>query len=371
LHADDPGDAELYRLLSADYQSVAAFEGRAGNVKAALDAVRRHLELTERWVSINPGQTAEAALAAANERYGVALSAAGDLEAARRAYDELIRLRERLAAGDTPASNRIALARAYNLYGDLLASPFEPNWEDPAGARQSYEKSLAIREELLAEDPTSASAGLDLAFTLFNIAALERESAPDVSVRTMRRAMDVSARTLGNATSNADARRSRALMQMMYASALSRAGKHAEALALYPAVLEVLEPMRAREPARVALTHELMITFSERGDLYVAMGRRDAALDDYQRALALGEQHQPRNLRIAVMLGSTYARLEKHYRTAGNGPAACGWATRAVQLWSGWAEQAPGAFSERSRERARITLKQCDGAATSVTAARP
>ena len=98
-------------------------------------------------------------------------------------------------------------------------------------------------------------------------------------------------------------------MSMMYASALGRAGRQYDALPLYPLFSTCSVDAGARA-FQSGVTHELMNTYAERGDPLVAMHRREEALADYRRALALGERMQPGNLRISLMVAATYQRLE-------------------------------------------------------------
>jgi tetratricopeptide (TPR) repeat protein len=141
---------------------------------------------------------------------------------------------------------------------------------------------------------------------------------------------------------------------------LTRTGRHDEALALYPAIFAVLEAMRRQEPERVTLIHELMNAYGERGDLLMAMGSRQQALDDYQRAHALGEPlRQSGNLRVGLMIAATYERLERYHRSGGDRAAACEWARRSADLWDEWTRNAPSVFSERGVERARGAVASC------------
>jgi eukaryotic-like serine/threonine-protein kinase len=360
LFAANPGDADVYRILASGYSNRATAEIRNGNIKAAVAATEQALTLTRDWAAKHPDATTEMALAAASERYAVALGMAGDLKMARTIWQELILLRERLTTSDATLSNRITLARTYNMIGDALGSPFEPNSGEIDEAMQYYKKSLAIRETLNAEDPANLSAAIDIAYTLLNIAALERESAPEHAVRTMQRAVDIAVRTLKALPTNANARRSAALMNMMYASALTRARRYGEALALYPAIFDVLESIRKQEPGRATVVQELMNAYGERGDLLMAMGSRGDALNDYMRAHALGNPlRQSGNLRVDLMLAATYERLEKYFRSTGDPATACDWARRDALLWEEWAASAPSAFSARGMERARAALASC------------
>jgi serine/threonine protein kinase len=55
------------------------------------------------------------------------------------------------------------LAKAYEKVGDVQGGPYNPNIGDTTGALASYERSLAIREDLAAADPTNFTHQAELA----------------------------------------------------------------------------------------------------------------------------------------------------------------------------------------------------------------
>src|SRR6266540_4204212 len=161
-------------------------ENRAGNQSGAVEAAQQALALVKSWAATHAGDASDTSLAAAYERLaGLAHSTTGDLNAARTSYLETIRLREVLARRQNTVAAQISLARAYNLYGDLLASPLELNLGEVAEAMGYYRRSLAIRAELMQRDPGNISTAIDVAFTLLNISSLERDSAPKQAVATL------------------------------------------------------------------------------------------------------------------------------------------------------------------------------------------
>jgi tetratricopeptide (TPR) repeat protein len=74
------------------------------------------------------------------------------------------------------ASLQKELAAAYERVGDVLGYPYGANLGDRPGAEQSYRKSLAIRQTLVAADPNDAQVRRDLVSTYFRIAQVLESS---------------------------------------------------------------------------------------------------------------------------------------------------------------------------------------------------
>ncbi len=71
---------------------------------------------------------------------------------------------DRLAAEKTNDENlRVELARGYLQLADVLGNPFRPNIGEPARARESYRKAIAILEPIAAKSPENREARVFLA----------------------------------------------------------------------------------------------------------------------------------------------------------------------------------------------------------------
>jgi tetratricopeptide (TPR) repeat protein len=78
-----------------------------------------------------------------------------------------------VARKPTDTSARRGLMISYANVADVLGSPFVPNMGDVAGAREYYQKVVAIARELAAADPNDRLAQSDLAHALSRYAMLE------------------------------------------------------------------------------------------------------------------------------------------------------------------------------------------------------
>lgn len=347
--------------MSTAYVQQSVLDFRSGDMRLARRTAEHAVALTEQWARGHAGDAADTSLAAARQRLAFAQVALGDLDAAQASYTEIIRVREALAERRPGPAAEVALARAYNAYGDLLGSPYELNLEDPAAALAYYRKALAIREALMTGDAQNAAAARDVEYTLANIAALERDGAPRAAAAAIARAVAIAARQREAAPRNWETRRDLALMHLVEASVQARAGASSQALSTYAAVIREYEAIRVQEPSRQFVIGELITAYGELGDLLLARQRRRDALAAYARAVEIGEsagRAQRTNLSIQAQVAGTYDRLA-HFHAA-NAANACEWRRRSLEVWTGWDQDAaPSPYARRHLERAARAARAC------------
>lgn len=148
------------------------------------------------------------------------------------------------------------LARAYEKVGDIQGGPYNPNIGDTAGAINSYERSLTIRENLSAADPDNISLKSELANINGLIAQLHSNGAD-------------SSKSVGFCET---------------------------ALALQQAVVE-------NDPTNTAARYRLGQIFRLRGILYFYNNNNLAAIQYYEKAKAEFERlnrEEPENTRYAI-----------------------------------------------------------------------
>jgi len=135
------------------------------------------------------------------------------------------------ASGDK--SLQIELATAYDRVGDVLGYPLAPNLGDTAGALQSYQKALRIRESLAAALPNDAKLQAQLAGDYFRIAhALEHSGDLNGALNAVRKTLPITQKL---ATGSNDPERADQLAGSYYFSAglLIKTGDPAGALENY------------------------------------------------------------------------------------------------------------------------------------------
>lgn len=102
---------------------------------------------------------------------------------------------------------RAELAKAYEKVGDVQGGPYNPNIGDTTGAMSSYEKSLAIREELLSAEPTNIGLKGELAHLYRLVAQLHSTGADNaLAVGFCEKAIEFQQAVVDNDPTNADAR---------------------------------------------------------------------------------------------------------------------------------------------------------------------
>jgi tetratricopeptide (TPR) repeat protein len=118
----------------------------------------------------------------------------GHLEEASRHLHKAVEIRESLLKDDP--DNVIVmrnLLMTYSRLGDLSGAPFQENtMGDTRRAVEYYRKSLALAEQLNANDPNDRLARMDLAMTLTRLgAALDGPSERAESVDALQRAVKI------------------------------------------------------------------------------------------------------------------------------------------------------------------------------------
>lgn len=144
------------------------------------------------------------------------------------------------------------LATAYVRVGDVQGNSLVSNIGDPAGALESFRKSLTIRQALAAQRPTDAIAQRELAESYARVGVLAPAQ---------------------------------------------------EGLEMYRQALAILEPLAANDPANAPLRRELAMTYENIAQLLgnpfdVNVGDTTGALQYYRKALAIREELFARDPRM-------------------------------------------------------------------------
>jgi tetratricopeptide (TPR) repeat protein len=149
--------------------------GQTGDAERALAAYERDLEISEKLLAANP-ESAQAArdVSVSLDRLGDFLSKrgqTGDAERALAGYERSLEVREKLLATN-PQSAQAArdVSVSLNNLGDFLSKRGQAG--DAERALAGYERSLEVAEKLLAANPQSAETARDVAWGLSNLGDL-------------------------------------------------------------------------------------------------------------------------------------------------------------------------------------------------------
>jgi tetratricopeptide (TPR) repeat protein len=167
-----PHDAALQREQSVSYNNLGRVAVAAGQLEAARRAYEQSLAIRERLATADPSNSQwQRDLSVSYNNLGRVAVAAGQLEAARRAYEQSLAIAERLATTDPSNSEwQRDLSVSYMSIGSLLTRQHQPS-----DALAFLEKAQAISARLTQHDPVNAVWRNDLAWILNRIAAVQSD----------------------------------------------------------------------------------------------------------------------------------------------------------------------------------------------------
>ncbi|MDL2718726.1 MAG: protein kinase [Acidobacteriota bacterium] len=260
-------------LLAKTLSSYGAALGTTGDTAGAVAASRRAVELLEGVVREFPGDPQfRRGLAEAHFFLSNRLSSVGDREGTVSEMRRALGAYESLLA-ESPRDVR--LLRAVALCHKYIASSFalEGPTFDPALALAGYEKSLAIEQALLAEDPTSALFKRDLSHSLGGCGeALFRLKRRAEGAAAYGKAIAIRTELAAADPKNMGIRQALARAHMNLGQNLTTAGDSLEALVSLRRAQPMLDDLVARDPsnAMIASDHAMLASFF--GAAYLANG---------------------------------------------------------------------------------------------------
>jgi tetratricopeptide (TPR) repeat protein len=306
LLAANPDSAQAAHDVSAMLERLADFlarRGQPGDADLALGHYQRSLEVRERLLATNP-DSAQAArdVSVSLERLADFLARRGqpgDADLALGHYQRSLEVSERLLAAN-PDSAQAARDVSVSLerLADFLASRGQPGDADLALGH--YQRSLEVRERLLAANPDSAQAARDVSVSLERLADfLASRGQPgdaDLALGHYQRCHEVLERLLAANPDSAQASRDVSVSLERLANFLARRGQPGDAdLALghYQRSLEVSERLLAANPDSAQAARDVSVSLNKLADFLASRGQpgdADLALGHYQRSLEVRER---------------------------------------------------------------------------------
>jgi non-specific serine/threonine protein kinase/serine/threonine-protein kinase len=307
----------------------------------------------------------------------------------KRALEYLESL-ERDAHGD--ASIRRELAAAYDKVGDVQGGGNFGNLGDTAGAKASYLKALAIREDLARgarADPRDRAALVDSHIRMnrilsdtgdtkgaeaaareavadaerlvdqeplaraYHALAASQSNAGDVegALASFRKESAIFERLVAEDPANARARRGLALSHKYIGGRLAVLKRHDESIRSYRKALAIEEATVAAEPSNATARRDLSFTLSDLGYNLLEVGDTQAGLESYRKAAAIREtlaSADPKDVTLQRALSSILVRLAYAEVRAGD----AGWSahgTQALAILEGLLAKNPRSVDDRVR----------------------
>ena len=239
-------------------------------------------------------------------------------------------------AGDDPSLKR-ELATAYEKVGDVQGDPYSPSLGDSASALVSHRKALALREALVAGDPSNTALRRELAWSYMKIGDIvwldadwngaqdayrkardidEALSAADPTNRDLRYDLSMNDIGIGDTlvqTGDLDAalaedrkglairlelntvspdtktKRGVATAYIKLGDVLATKQELDEAVEDYNRAISTLEEMGRQEPSSFSLQTDLENSLQRLGEALMKQGRTDEAITAFRRTIGIGE----------------------------------------------------------------------------------
>jgi tetratricopeptide (TPR) repeat protein len=238
-----------------------------------------------------------------------------DLPGATRVRERLVK--DALAyldslAGETsgdPALQR-ELAAAYERVGDVRGQAYSANLGDRAGAMDSYQKALRIREALVIAAPREVQSRRDLAAIhekIGNKVVDTNEAAR--GLEHLRKSLALYSELAAEHAADRGLRRDLAEIYDNLGGALEGRGKIPAALEHHRKARSIYEELLAANPHDRAIRRSISVSYEDIGRALFLSNDAAGALENNQKALALREalvSEEPTNADYRRILGISY-----------------------------------------------------------------
>ncbi len=203
------------------------------------------------------------------------------------------------------------LAEAYLRIGDIQGEPALPNIGDLAGAMKSYQKGLALVEDVLKRQPSAA-------VWRTKFALVERISRANLSGKSIAAGAEMlppvmeEARRLQQQHPSNDNLFAVAMLEANYAVAQQQLTKPDIALRYYHLAADKFRALSQQKPPYPDADARLSATLGGQSDMQASMGQLQRAVELVREQLALVkaiEEREPNNSRHMRQVARTYLRL--------------------------------------------------------------
>lgn len=224
------------------------------------------------------------------------------------------------------ASLQRELATAYQKVGDVQGNPQLGNLGDMEGAISSFEKSLAIREKLLAKNPTSREDRRAVAalYRRFGDVAYWKGDLPGTS-ENHGKGIAIEERLLAENPDDIEGMRNLRVSYTRTAYARAQSGDLQGGLEILKKASALNEKIVAADPTNPEALTDMAQNYSSMGEALAEMKDLDSAIDLFRKALKIYEdqyKQNPNNVEYAVRVASGYTNLGEAFAVKNQFPTA-------------------------------------------------
>ncbi len=288
----------LQRELATAYQKVGDIQGNTyfsnlGDITGAIESYRKCLKIREGLSQADPTDVeVRHELALGYEGYADVLWGANRLSDTMQNYRAAQNILEALTTSD-PGNRQIRkeLALLYHKIGDLQGKVEYSNLGDTAGAVESKRKALALREQLVKEDPSNTTLRDQVSESYFELGQMQRITGDLPSaLQNYRNTLALQEQFAAADTNNSMFRHHIMIVRRELAIALAESGQTNEALANQRLVLQTVEEEAAADQKDNKAQRTLALSYTEMADLLRKSGDSAAATVEYQKAISILER---------------------------------------------------------------------------------
>ena len=282
------GNIALQRELATAYEKIGDIQGNPysaniGDTDGALTSYRKAVQIRE---SINPSAfttESQMELGRSYRALGDIMEQKGEIAQMLREYRRSLQIFTQLAASDqqNPAVQD-EVARAYETLADGLGRTANADAE----LLTDYKKSLAIREEFLRQDTSSAKRKRAVAINLMKIGGASDPHQPE-AITALRKGVATLESLADDDPDNSRARREVGWGYKQLGDALMAAGDDAGALASYQKSVSIKEKFAAADPRNAQASFDLATGHVDFAEALSATGDAPQAIEQARQGILI------------------------------------------------------------------------------------
>jgi eukaryotic-like serine/threonine-protein kinase len=360
-----PRDSE-YRAQEGDVYSELSRAYGATDPIRSLEYSRKQVEAMLLALRDLPGdRRVKLELATAYSQLGQALhaQAGSSFTAPVDPYRRSIALREEaVAANPSDTVARRGLMISYANLAAILYSPTGPSAGDIAGASEYYGKAVTIARELAAPDPNNQLAQYDLANALLRYGWIDPAPAQrEASLAILRQSVDILNRLLAADPKSISTARALSMSEQYAGRRLQDLGRLPEAIAAYRRSLDLAARFLVDNPKEISMGAQALADETALSKALALQGDR-GAVEMARRAISTAEQKVPGAPDPDLarsQVAASYGNLGQVYETLGDCAAAREASVKALAEWSAIASGGGKIFNAAERSRTEQVLQAC------------
>lgn len=212
------------------------------------------------------------------------LIAAGNLQEARRSFEQAMEISRKLTSRDPlQAEWQYDLAISYRQMGNVLVQEGSLN-----KASEAYQESVKILRSLAARDPGHVVWQRDLSTSLEKVGDVQsRQGKLNAALQTYQDCHAIRQSFADKNPTDTQWQRDLAMSFAGMGSILIRQGKLNEAYKSYTNSYSIIQSLAKQDPTNAPLQSDLSMTFFRIGDVLTKQGKLDEALEAYQSCHAI------------------------------------------------------------------------------------